>query len=194
MQGVIFTVVYISFQLVFRDKPEHPPSAVSEAPVQNLRFSEAFRVMKENTSFMLLCLGFALMFGFYVSLGNLISSIFTPFGLSPREISTVGLYLLLAGIIGAIMVGAIVDRTGAYKITTIVLSLLNVIFLTVVNQTVYHLEYSYALFMISMMLMGFSSVAYLPLSFSFAAELTFPLQPALVNGALLLTGQASAFV
>lgn len=46
VQGIIFTVVYISFQLVFREKPEHPPSAVAEAPVHNLRFVEAFSVMK----------------------------------------------------------------------------------------------------------------------------------------------------
>ena len=175
VQGIIFTAVYLSFQLVFREKPEHPPSAVSEAPVENRRFSEAFSVMKQNTSFMLLCLSFALMFGFYVSLGNLISSIFSPFGLSPSEISMVGLYLLLAGIFGAIVVGAIVDRTGAYKITTVILCLCNFVFLTVVNQTVYHIDYSYALFMVSLLLMGFASVSYIPLSFGFAAELTFPL-------------------
>lgn len=159
-----------------------------------MKFSEAFKVMKENTSFMLLCLGFALMFGFYVSLGNLISSVFSPFGLSPKEISMVGLYLLLSGIVGAIVIGALVDRTGAYKSTTIVLSLLNCIFLTVVNQTVYHIDYSYALFLVSLLLMGFSSVSYIPLSMSFAAELTFPMQPALINGAMLLAGQASAFI
>lgn len=124
---------------------------------------------------MLLCLTFALMFGFYISLGNLISSIFTPFGLSPNEISMVGLYLLIAGIIGAICVGVLVDRTGAYKITMLVLSVMNLVFLIIVNQTVYHLDYSYALFLVSLLLMGFSSVSFIPLAFSFAAELTFPL-------------------
>ena len=89
--------------------------------------------MKENTSFMLLCLSFALMFGFYVSLGNLISSIFSPFGLNPTEISLLGLYLLVSGIVGAIVMGAFVDKTGYYKVTIIVLSLLNTIFLTAVN-------------------------------------------------------------
>ena len=132
-QAIIFTAVYVSFQLVFRDKPEHPPSAVAEAAIENRRFSEAFCVMKENTSFMLLCLSFALMFGFYVSLGNLISSIFSPFGLNPTEISLLGLYLLVSGIVGAIVMGAFVDKTGYYKVTIIVLSLLNTIFLTAVN-------------------------------------------------------------
>ena len=85
---------------------------------------------------MLLCLSFALLFGFYVSFGNLISSIFTPFGLTPNEISMVGLYLLVAGILGALVIGAFVDRTGLYKTTTICLCLANIIFLATVNQTV----------------------------------------------------------
>ena len=34
----------------------------------------------------------------------------------------------------------------------------------------------------------------IPLALGFAAELTFPLQPALVNGAMILAGQAAAFV
>ena len=137
---------------------------------------------------MLLCLSFALLFGFYVSFGNLISSIFTPFGLTPNEISMVGLYLLVAGILGALVIGAFVDRTGLYKTTTICLCLANIIFLATVNQTVYHLEFSYTLFLTSCILMGFASVSYIPLSLGFAAELTFPLQPALVNGGMLLTG------
>lgn len=193
-QSIIFTSVYLFFQIVFREKPEHPPSAVAEAPIENRRFGEVFSVMKENRAFMLLCISFALMFGFYVSLGNLISSIFSPFGLSPSEISLLGLYLLVAGIVGAVVISAFVDRTGTYKMTMIVLSLLNTIFLTAVNQTVYHIDYSYALFLASLILMGFSSVSYIPLCFSFAAEVTFPLQPALINGAMLLAGQLSAFV
>ena len=143
---------------------------------------------------MLLALSFALMFGFYISFGNLISSIFTPFGLSPQDISMVGLYLLLSGCIGAVVMGAWVDRTGAYKKTSLCLCAANIIFLTTVNQTVYHLEYSYTLFVSSCILMGFSSVSYIPLSLGFAAELTFPLQPALVNGGMLLAGQFSAFL
>ena len=124
---------------------------------------------------MLLCLSFALMFGFYISFGNLISSIFTPFGLSSHDISMVGLYLLLSGILGAVIVGAWVDRTGTYKATTLVLCIANIVFLTIVNQILYHLDYSFTLFMIACILMGFSSVAYIPLSLGFAAELTFPL-------------------
>ena len=167
--------MFIFFQLVFRDKPATPPSAVAEVPVQNHNFIEAFRVMKNNTAFMLLTLGFALMFGFYLSLGNLISNLFAPFGFDPREITNIGLYLLVSGIFGAILVGAYVDRTGTYKCTTLSLCVANIIFVTGMNQTLYHLDFSQGLFITCLILCGFSSVAYIPLSLGFGAELTFPL-------------------
>ena len=43
-------------------------------------------------------------------------------------------------------------------------------------------------------MLGFFCTAYIPLCLSFGAELTFPLEPALVNGTLTLTGSASAFL
>ena len=175
MQGLIFTAVYATFQLVFREKPEHPPSAVAEAAVQNLNFGDALSLIKKNTSFTLLLVCFAMMFGFYISLGNLISSIFAPFGFSPSEIAQLGLYLLVAGIIGAVIIGAWVDRTGTYKVSTIVIVAANMLFLTSTNWTIYHLEFSKALFMTSTILMGFASVSFIPLALGFAAELTFPL-------------------
>lgn len=194
MQSYMFVGMYAAFMLIFREKPEHPPSAVAEAPIQNLKFSEAFAVMKENKSYMLHMISFSLMFGFYVSYGNLISLLFTPFGFSPSEIANLGLYLLVSGLVGAILTGIWIDRTNTYKITSLVLIAGNVIFLTGITQTVYHAEYSRTLLLLSIILMGFCAVSYIPISLGLASELTFPLQPALVNGTMILLGQASAFI
>lgn len=134
------------------------------------------------------------MFGFYVALGNLISSIFTPFHMQAHEIAMVGLYLLLSGIVGAVLIGAFVDRTGLYKLTTLVLGVANIVFLCIVDQTLYHIDRGSTAFYVAVCFMGFTSVAYIPLSLGFSAELTFPLQPALVNGSMILAGQASAAI
>lgn len=143
---------------------------------------------------MLLCIIFAIIFGFYISLGNLISSIFAPFGLDPIEITRIGLYLLSSGIIGAVLIGAWVDRTSTYKVTTLLILLSTVVFLTITNQTIYHLNESMTLFIVSLILLGFASVAFIPLTLNFAAELTFPLQPALINSIMTLSGQTSATI
>lgn len=137
---------------------------------------------------MLLVISFALMFGFYVALGNLISSIFSPFHMDAYEIAMVGLYLLVSGIVGALLIGAFVDRTGMYRLTTLVLGVANIVFLCIVNQSLYHIDVNKTRFYVATCFMGFTSVAYIPLSLGFSAELTFPLQPALVNGSMILAG------
>ena len=167
---------------------------MAEVPVQNLDITQAFSMMKENKAFSLLVISFALMFGFYVSLGNLISGLFSPFGLSAVEITYMGLYLLVSGILGAVIIGAWVDRTATYKATYAVLCMGNIVFLICVTQTLYHLHEDRTLFYISCCCMGFSSVSLIPLSIGFAAELTFPTQPAMVNGGMMLTAQLSAFI
>ena len=124
---------------------------------------------------MLLCTIFALVFGFYISMGNLISSMFTPFGLGSREITSLGLYLLSSGVIGAVLIGAWVDRTSTYKLTTLLVLTSSVVMLTITNQTIYYLNENMTLFIVSLILLGFSSVAFIPLTLNFAAEVTFPL-------------------
>ena len=131
--------------------------------------------MKENVSFLLINIGFALMFGFYIAFGNLISSILTPFGLSATDITAIGLKLLASGVVGSVLVGVWIDYTKTFKVTSVVLAAINIGMLVIINESLYHIEHVYTLFVISCCLMGFSSIAYIPLTLSFAAELTFPL-------------------
>ena len=52
------------------------------------------------------------------------SNLFDPFGYSPAELSTIALMMLGAGVVGAILVGALVDKTGLYKtISHVILTL-----------------------------------------------------------------------
>ena len=42
--------------------------------------------------------------------------------------------------------------------------------------------------------LGFALVSYIPLCISYGSELTFPLQPALVNATLIMLGSTSSFI
>ena len=66
-----------------REKPDVPPSAVAEADEDDRDLVQSFKVMKENSNFMLLTISFALTFGSYVGFANLISNLMDPFGLEP---------------------------------------------------------------------------------------------------------------
>merc|ERR1712080_705978 len=45
------------------------------------------------------------------------SNIFNPFGFEPSDISFISLGLLLVGVVGAVIAGALLDKTKSYKIS-----------------------------------------------------------------------------
>ena len=48
--------------------------------------------------------------------------------------------------------------------------------------------------MIPVVLLGIGSVSFFPTNLSYGAELTFPLQPAVVNASMNFLGQMTAFI
>ena len=137
---------------------------------------------------MLITLTFGLAFGFYMVLSSLLSNLLDPFGLDPAQISMVGLVMLFFSILGAIIISVIVDKTKMYKLTLsivlviITVSQLNIPISFMVNNMIYTAIVFFS--------MSFVAVSLIPICFSFGVELTFPLQPALVNGSMMLVGQA----
>ena len=97
------------------EKPETPPSAVATVPYEALDFKKSFRTLCKNRNFLLLGICFALPFGSVLAIGALMSNLFDPFGYTPAELSTLALLMLGSGVVGAVLVGALIDRTGLYK-------------------------------------------------------------------------------
>lgn len=60
---------------------------------------------------MILACAFALVYGVYVALGTTLSNILNPFGYNPTQIATIGGSCLFSGVVGAILVGIILDQT-----------------------------------------------------------------------------------
>ena len=101
---------------MMKEKPETPPSQVATVPTRRLDFRESFGVMGENHNFLLLAIALALPFGSFTAIGNLVSNLFDPFGYSSSELSFICLQLLLAGVVGAVVIGALMDKTRKYKL------------------------------------------------------------------------------
>ena len=77
--------------------------------------------MKENSNFILLTISFSLTFGAYIAFSNVISNLMDPFGLEPRTLAQVAVGLLVSGILGAVLAGLYVDKTGKYKSTVLLM-------------------------------------------------------------------------
>jgi len=173
--------------IVMREKPETPPSAVAEVVPKTLNFKESVKVIRENCNFCLLIIAYSLPIGSFLAVGGLMSNVFDPFGYSPSEVSFISLGLLVAGVVGAISVGALLDKFEKYKLLmSLSLGLVTLATAAVVGSLYFNASKATTITCIS--IGGFFATGYFPLCFAYAAELTFPISPALINGVVTMSG------
>ena len=103
----------------------------------------------------------------------------------------IGLIMLVGGVFGAVVSGIILDRTQAYK------RLIQVMMLaaSIVLGLIYHNILTggpVGLLYFLVGVLGFAMFSVLPSSLGLGVELTFPMQPALVNGTMMICAQISA--
>ena len=192
-QFIITAGIWIMFNLIIKEKPDIPPSAVAEVRYEPLDFKQSIQVMRENSNFFLLIIAYSLPFGSFLAVGALVSSLFDPFGFRPSEVSFICLGLLVFGVVGAVGIGPILDRTKKYKICMHICTMMVTILtgLLVMSLNFYPNE---ALPIVGLLCLGgVFATSYLPLCFSYASELTFPTQPALINGMLTMSASVSSF-
>ena len=98
---------------------------------------------------------------------------------------------MVSGLVGAVMSGVFVDRTGCFKICLIIVLTIVVGSLTSMTYclTIGNLD----LFVWLAFILGFGAVGYVPISLALGVEMTFPLQPVTVNGSMLMLAQGSGF-
>ena len=97
---------------------------------------------------------------------------------------------MTAGVLAAIAIGVILDYTGAYRKAHMTLSTCS---LLAAFSFPVALVGGYSV-MTSVVVIGIGNVAYHPTSYSYAAEMTFPMQPALVNAFMNFMAQMSCFI
>ena len=91
---------------------------------------------------------------------------------------------IFTGVIGSFVFGVILDRTAQYKKILTIISVASVfsIILTMIT-----LPYgNVLLFSFNLMLVGVSVIPVIPISYSFAVELTYPISEAMSNGMMIM--------
>ena len=144
--------------------------------------------MKEvwkNKSFVFLTIAFSNLVGLYFAMGSFLSNFFNPFGQSPLEVAIIGLNTMGSGVLGSVISGIILDKTAAYKRLIQTLILIATVSLGIASYTLFTFS-SNVLLHIMLFCLGFSMVAVIPSGLGLGVELTFPMQPALVNGIMLI--------
>ena len=180
--------------VVIKDRPDKPPSAVSEVVPKQIGWAETWELLRDNKNFTLLLVAFSLPFGSFLAVGSLMSNIFDPFGFKPSAVAYVSLALLVSGVIGAVIFGCLLDKWKLYKLLMSICASIVCIATCLLMTIMYMLPGVKAPIAICLIIGGVFGTGYFPLCFAYSAELTFPMQPALIDGLMNLIGAVVAFL
>ena len=182
--GVVSIIVVIIFFLFVKNRPPTPPCS----PDQEER-SLVFDGLKDSVrikDFIFLMIIFFVGLGVFNAVTTWIEDILRPRGFSIIEAGNIGGMMILGGIIGAVVIPILSDRSRKrtpYLLMAVTGATLGLIGITFFN--------SYGLILVSAFIFGFFLLSAGPIGFQYGAEITYPTPEGTSNGMLLLMGQIS---
>ena len=92
---------------------------------------EDIKTLLKNRNFVFNMCAFIIMWGTYVTLGNVLTPFFSPNGFTPTQISLIGVIFVFSGVVGCYIMGLFIDKTQKHllgiRIITVSLAVLYVV-------------------------------------------------------------------
>ena len=185
------TLIFALILCFFRDKPPQPPSRAQQLAVEaamNENYIGSMKKFFKNVGFVELVISYGIQTGCYYAIATLLNPIILYYFPGEEEnTGRIGLTIIVAGLLGAIIAGVWLDKTKAFKMTTIgiyVLSLASMLGFTFTLS----LGRIWLIYLTAG-LCGFFMTGYLPVGFEFAAEITYPESEGTSSGLLNASAQ-----
>uniref|UniRef100_A0A6A7FVC5 Choline/ethanolamine transporter FLVCR1 n=1 Tax=Hirondellea gigas TaxID=1518452 RepID=A0A6A7FVC5_9CRUS len=192
----ICTVIFIIILIWFVEKPETVPSgaaASSGLAQSSASYTDIIIRLMKNRSYMLLLISYGINVGVFYAVSTLLSQIVLQhFPDENLNAGRIGLLIVVAGMLGSILCGEILDKTSRFKLVTLTVYLMSLLFM-VAYTFVFDLQVLAFVFVVAGAL-GFFMTGYLPVGFEFAAELTFPEPEGTSSGLLNASAQSFGLV
>uniref|UniRef100_A0A8C8WFK8 FLVCR choline and putative heme transporter 2 n=1 Tax=Panthera leo TaxID=9689 RepID=A0A8C8WFK8_PANLE len=195
--GGVATLLFILVIIVFKEKPKHPPSRAQSlsyalASPDASYLSSIVRLFR-NLNFVLLVITYGLNAGAFYALSTLLNRmVILHYPGEEVNAGRIGLTIVIAGMLGAVISGIWLDRSKTYKETTLVVYIMTVVGMVVYTLTL-NLGHLWVVF-ITAGTMGFFMTGYLPLGFEFAVELTYPESEGMSSGLLNVSAQVFGII
>jgi len=181
------TLLSAVLSLVFiREKPPLPPE--SENLTRHSFFKGMIYLFKQRDMVILIIL-FFLGLGMFNAVTTMIDSICLGKGLTIDQSGMVGGIMLIGGVIGAVIIPILSDKTGKRRIF-LVICMIGM----VPGIAGLHLSAGYIGALISSFILGFFVMSAGPIGFQYAAEVSFPTPESTSQGMILLAGQISGLI
>lgn len=179
LSWIIFGVtlaIFITILLIFDEKPPSPPSAAQLTSAEyneNTNYMDVLKTFFVDIDFVFLFITYGINVGVFYAVSTLLEQVINShFPSASKEAGQMGLLLTLAGTIGSVVSGIILDKTHLFKLTTLMLYLLSLVGMVFFTFGVY-LPTIWPLYFVSTFL-GFFMTGYLPVCcffFEFSSEL-----------------------
>jgi MFS family permease len=182
--GVASAAAAVLFLLVAR---EHPPTPAGEDA--RVLMLEGLKSMLRRRDFIFLLFMFFVGLGMFNSVSTWVENIIRPRGFSVSQAGVLGGLMLVGGIIGAVVISLLSDKSRHRK-PFIILALVGLLpgLLGITYST------STWLLLVSGFTFGFFLLSAGPIGFQYAAEITHPAPEATSNTLLLVMGQVSGII
>ncbi|XP_053963221.1 feline leukemia virus subgroup C receptor-related protein 2 isoform X3 [Anastrepha ludens] len=189
------TILMVLMILLFKDKPPTPPNPKrsSTAPsggASEVPFMQSLKRLVINRNYILLLISYGMNVGVFYAISTLLNPVVLKY-YPGHEVDTgrIGLSIVLAGMIGSVASGVVLDQMRKFKETTLAVYAFSMVGMWIFTFTLDtgHIAVVY----VTAALLGFFMTGYLPVGFEFAAELTYPEPEGTSSG--LLNAAAQVF-
>ncbi|XP_059476348.1 heme transporter FLVCR1 isoform X2 [Neocloeon triangulifer] len=176
----IFTTILFAFLVIFfKAEPPTAPSAAmanrnNEGSEESPReFIQTLGRLFKNWGYILLLLSYGINVGVFYALSTLLNQVvLAHFEGAGSDAGNIGVSIVIAGMLGSLVCGIVLDKTHKFKETTLLVYVFSLLGMIVYSATLGagHIAIVY----VTAAALGFFMTGYLPVGFEFGAELTYP--------------------
>jgi MFS family permease len=185
--GVAAAIAMLVFLALARERPPTPPCP-PEQEARSLVFDGLKQILRQR-DFILLMSIFFVGLGVFNGVTTWIENILGPRGFSITQAGITGGLMIVGGILGALVIPTLSDRSGK-RVPYIILTLIGAI----IGLAGVTYATGYGLLLVSAFALGFFLLSAGPLGFQYGAEIAHPAPEGTTNGVLLLMGQISGIL
>ncbi|XP_034245936.1 feline leukemia virus subgroup C receptor-related protein 2 isoform X2 [Thrips palmi] len=190
--AITTSVLLVLILVTFQAGPPLPPSPAQATikATENEGFFISVKRLSTNPAYILLLVSYGVNIAVFYAISTLLNQVVLKVFPSSHDAGNIGLVIVLAGMMGSVVCGVVLDSTGKFKETTLAVYALSLIGMVVYTYS-FFTGLIWVVYLASAVL-GFFMTGYLPVGFEFAAELTYPepegTSAGLLNAAVQLFG------
>ncbi len=185
--GIVSLVAMLIFFVFVRERPPSPPDPTSRED-RSLSLNGLSRMIRQR-DFVLLLMIFFVGLGAFNAITTWIEEVLNPRGFSITQAGNAGGVMIFGGILGALVIPLLSDRSHK-RVPFLILAILG----ATIGLTGVTFARGYSLLLISSFIFGFFLLSAGPIGFQYGAEITYPAPEGTSNGLLLLMGQISGII